>query len=244
VRLNFLRDPISQALPTNDELVGAMVAFDEAPSPAGYVRLGKALISSRVIVGTRRRPLLWRFGQGIPIERVRIRGLEGRDAYGAFTNDEAFHQWAGPGSHDHLVLPLKTYCELSFDEPTTDIVINPGGRTRLLDSWDRAWLASALVPGVIHPLQQSAEPELLIQKVREFLVRRSVDRAGLFWAKGATHSVVTLVIDGGGKWKHVERIAFRDALREFIGGNSETWMTVLFLLDDIGDADEISRVLP
>ena len=210
-----------------------MADFEKAPSNAGYLRLGKALISSRVIVGTRRRPLLWRFGQGIPIEMVRIRGLEGRDAYGAFTNDEAFHQWAGPGSHDHLVLRLSDYCELSFDEPTTDIVINPGGRTRLLDSRDRAWLASALVPGAMAPLGQSAESELLIQKVREFLFTRSVDRAGLFWAIGATHWVVTLVIDGGGKWKQVERIAFRDACREFIGGNSETWMTVLFLLDDI-----------
>jgi hypothetical protein len=245
VRLNFLRDHISQALPTNEELVGAMADFEKAPSNAGYVRLGRALISSRVIAGTRRRPLLWRFGQGIPIERVRIRGLEGRDAYGAFTNDEAFHQWAGPGSHDHLVLPLTDFCELSFDEPTTDIVINPGGRTRLLDSRDRAWLASALVPGAMHPLEQSADAEFLIQKVREFLVTRSVDRAGLVWAMGEAQWVLTLVIDGGGKWKQVERVAFRDAYREFTRGHvPQIWMTVLFLLDDIGDADEISRVLP
>jgi SseB protein N-terminal domain len=234
VRLNFLRDPISQALPTNEELVGAMADFDQTPSNAGYARLGKALTSSRVTVGTRRRPLLWRFGQGIPIEMVRIRGLEGRDAYGAFTNDEAFHQWAGPGSHDHLVLPLTDFCEMTLEELTTDVVINPGGRTRLLNSWDRAWLASALVPGAMHPLEQSADVELVIQKVREFLVTRSVDRAGLVWAKGETHWVLTLVIGGGGKWKQVERHAFRDAYHEFTRGHvSETWMTVLFLLDDI-----------
>jgi SseB protein N-terminal domain len=245
VRLTFLRDHISQALPTNEELVGAMADFDEAPSNAGYVRLGKALISSRVIVGTRRRPLLWRFGRPIPIEMVKIRGLEGRDAYGAFTNDEAFHHWAGPGSHDHLVLPLKAFCMMTLEETTTDVVINPGGRTRLLNSWDRAWLASALVPGAMRPLDQSADTEWFIQKVREFLVTRGVDRAGLFWATGETGSVLTLVIDGGGKWKGVERVAFRRAYREFTQGHvAETLMTVLFPLDDIGDADEVSRVLP
>src|SRR5262245_59377267 len=101
-----------------------MIEFEDAPSNDGFVRLGKALIAARVIVGTRHRPLLWRFGQPIPVEMAVIRGLDGRDAMGGFTDDEAFHRWAGPGSHDHLVLELATYCWATLDEPISDIVIN------------------------------------------------------------------------------------------------------------------------
>ena len=228
-------------LPSNADLLEALSTHAAAASETTAFRLYRSLLGSLVILGTRRRPLLWRLGQPIRLETVTIRLTHDRDAHAVFTDDEAYHQWVGPGSHDHQVVRLADYCEAALEEVATDIVINPGSPgAYLLDSWVRSWLAAGLIPGAMIPMEQSPEMDQIVRLIRDFLVQAGVDQAGLAWAIDADGArVPTLLVGRGGAWKQADRHDFWCAYGDYVSRRIEDRrFGLVMLIDDLAIGHE------